>query len=63
MIYYDTSKDKECKAIVKWCKDHNYIYGFETKDKFRSLETYPFNILAPSYMEDDLIEKLEALSY
>ncbi len=54
MIHIDTSKDRTAKAIIKWCKENEYDYSFETKDKERNIETYPFNISAPSDRKTDL---------
>ena len=59
MIYYNTSNDKISKIIVKWCKDNNYIFSFDTKDKERNYYTYPFTIVAPSYQEEDLLKRIE----
>ncbi len=59
MIKYDTSKDSDAKIILKWCKENNYGYSFETKDKSRNIETYPFNISAPMEMKDELIQFLD----
>ena len=59
MIKYDTSKDLVAKIILKWCKDNDFIYSFETKDKSRNIVTYPFNISAPIEMKDELIQILD----
>ena len=56
MIRIDTSKDTTAKAIIAWCKENGFNYSFETKDKERSLQTYPFNITAPDSMKYILLE-------
>ena len=58
MIRYSTSNDRKCKLIRNWCRENGYAYGFEDNDK-KSIDTYPFVILAPSYAEKDLLDAIE----
>jgi len=58
MIRYSTSNDRKCKLIRNWCRKNGYAYGFEDDDK-KSLDIYPFVILAPSYAEKDLLDVIE----
>lgn len=58
MIRYKTSNDKVCKAVRRWCRENNYIYSFETDSKDKEFYVYPFTIVAPSYMENDLKEQI-----
>ena len=62
MIHYDTSNDKISKVIVEWCKEKNYLFYFDIKDKERNYNTYPFNIDAPSEAKDELIQKIKSAS-
>ena len=57
MIRYSTSNDRICKIIRSWCRENNYIYTFDDEDK-KNIDIYPFVILAPSYAEEELIEKI-----
>ena len=43
--------------IRNWCRENGYAYGFE--DDKKSLDIYPFVILAPSYAEKDLLDVIE----
>lgn len=63
MIRYSTSKDRECRLVIRWCREHKYIYRLEENSKKGDTDVYPFAILAPSYMESELLEKLEELSF
>ena len=63
MIRYSTSKDRECRLIIRWCKEHKYIYRLEETSGKANTDVYPFSILAPSYMESELLEKLEELHF
>ena len=58
MIRYNTSNDKVSKVIREWCKENNYIYSFETDEREREFFVYPFTIVAPSYAEEELIERI-----
>jgi len=58
MIKYDTSNDKTAKAIIAWCKENGFAYSFDSKDKLRSLNTYPFNIDASSEARQDLLKAI-----
>lgn len=62
MVRFDTSNDKESKRIVDWCKKNNYQYSFELKDKERNMFTYPFNIEAPSDLQNKMKEIAKGLS-
>ncbi len=57
MIRYNTSSDRICKVIRNWCRENNYIYTFDDEDK-KCTDIYPFIILAPSYAEEELIERI-----
>ncbi len=57
MIRYNTSSERICKAIISWCRQNNYIYSFDEEDK-KCTDVYPFIILAPSYAEEELIERV-----
>ena len=59
MIYYYTSKDSECRIVIDWCREHNYIYKLDGNENRNDFCVYPFSILAPSYMEKDLMKKLD----
>jgi hypothetical protein len=59
MIYYNTSNDKICRLVIEWCKDNNYLYSLDTENKERNMNIYPFTILAPSYQENNLLEKIK----
>ena len=61
MIRYNTSNDRVCKTIRKWCKDNNFIYSFETDRNENEHHVYPFKIVAPSYMENDLIKTIGSI--
>ena len=36
----------------------DYIYSFETNKEDKEFYVYPFTIVAPSYMENDLKEQI-----
>ncbi len=57
MIRYSTSNDRICKIIRYWCRENNYIYTFDDEDR-KCTVIYPFSILAPSYAEEELIERI-----
>lgn len=57
MIRYSTSNDRICKIIRSWCRENNYIYRFDDEDR-KCTDIYPFIILAPSYAEEELIERI-----
>ncbi len=57
MIRYSTSNDRICRIIRSWCRENNYIYTFDDEDK-KNIDIYPFVILAPSCVEEDLIERI-----
>jgi len=57
MIRYSTSNDRICKIIRSWCRENNYIYTFDDEDR-KCTDIYPFIILAPSYAEEELIERI-----
>ena len=58
MIRYSTSNDRVCKEVRDWCRQNNYIYSFDEEDRKTGYCVYPFVILAPSYAEKDLIERI-----
>ena len=58
MIRYNTSSDRLCKIIRNWCKENNYYFSLEPSDGEKDTDVYPFRILAPSYMEDDLLKEI-----
>ena len=55
MIRYNTSNDRICKTIRSWCRENGYIYRFDDNE---NTCTYPFVILAPSDVENELIERI-----
>lgn len=60
MFRYSTSNDRICRIIRNWCRENNYIYSFDEEDK-KNMDIYPFIILAPSYVEKELIERIDLL--
>ena len=58
MIRYNTSNDKLCKIIVKWCKDNNFIYTLDPQEGEKETDAYHFRIFAPEYMKDDFKENI-----
>ncbi len=59
MIRYSTSNDRKCKLIRNWCRENGYAYSFDDKDR-KNTDTYPFVILAPSYVKEDLLNTIRA---
>ena len=62
MIKFNTSNDAICKIVTKWCKENNYHYYFDTKNKDNNDCSYPFVIEAPNNLESDLLESTNITS-
>ena len=60
MIRYNTSNDRICKIVRNWCRENSYIYRFDDEDNKNS-DVYPFVMLAPSYAERELIERIRTV--
>ena len=61
MLRYNTSNDRVCRVIRDWCRENNYYYSFEPSDRDHDFCIYPFRILAPSYAEDGLLERIRSM--
>ncbi|MBR4462401.1 MAG: hypothetical protein IKS51_07470 [Erysipelotrichaceae bacterium] len=52
MIRYNTSNDRVCKLVIKWCRVNGYRYAFSSNSNSECV--YPFEIDAPSCSETEL---------